>query len=244
MSLAWAYARIETLQLLRVPVYAFSTLAFPLVGILFFGDQFVDDEPERMLAGFAASSVLAIAFFQFGVGIAGDRMYHWETSLRTLPAGPATRLGGRVISALGFSCVAVTAVGIAVVALYDARPALWRVGVLVVALVLGGIPFALLGMAIGYWLPPRGALAFANIAFLPLVIGGFLWSRPPDDLPRVVDLASQAIPTRSWSEVLDPIATGDSPLPWYHVGALVCWTAVFAALAVWGYRRDEGERFT
>ena len=37
MTLARAYARLEALQLLRVPVYAFSTLVFPVVGLVLFG---------------------------------------------------------------------------------------------------------------------------------------------------------------------------------------------------------------
>jgi ABC-2 type transport system permease protein len=244
MRLAWAHARAETVQLVRVPMYAISTLAFPFAGLVLFGHQFVDDEPERLLAGFAATSVLAIAFFQFGVGVAADRMFEWETYLRTLPAGPVARLGGRVLSALAFSAVAVAIVTVSAVALYDARPAPWRVGILALALVLGGIPFALLGLGLGYWLPPRAALPVANLLFLPLAVAGFLWSRPPDDLPRDADLASQMLPTRSWAEVIDPVATGDGSVPRLHVAALVAWTAAFAALAWWGYRRDEGERFT
>ena len=43
--------------------------------------------------------------------------------------------------------------------------------------------------------------------------------------------------------MLDSIATGDSPLPLHHAAALVGWALAFGALAWWGYRRDEGERF-
>lgn len=244
MSLAWAHAKAETVRLLRVPMYALSTLAFPLAGLLLFGHRLVGAEPARLLAGFAAASVLSIAFFQFGAGIAADRLFQWETYLRTLPAGARTRLAGRVISALGFSAAAVAIVTVAAMLVYDARLTPWRLAATVVALLLGGIPFALLGVALGYWLPPRAALPVANLLFLPLAIGGFLWARPPADLPRSADIASQLLPTRSWAEVLDSIATGDNPLPLLHVAALAGWTVVFAVLAWWGYRRDEGERFT
>ena len=106
MRLAWAHAKAETLQLLRIPAYALATLAFPVVAVLLFGGR-LDDDPERLVAGFAATAVLAIAFFQFGAGVATSRLYaEWETFLRTLPADPWTRLAGRVISALGFSAVA------------------------------------------------------------------------------------------------------------------------------------------
>lgn len=245
MRLAWAHAKAETLQLLRIPAYVLATLAFPVAAVLLFGGQAVNDEPERLVAGFAATAVLAIAFFQFGVGVATSRLYtEWETFLRTLPAGPATRLVGRVISALGFSAVAVVIVGAASALAHHAHLEWWRVAALAIGLVLGAVPFALLGVAFGYWLPPRAALPAANLLFLALAVGGFLWSRPPDDFPRDADIASQVVPTRSWSEVLDSIATGDHPLPLHHAAALVAWSLVFFGLAWWGYRRDEGERFT
>jgi hypothetical protein len=45
-------------------------------------------------------------------------------------------------------------------------------------------------------------------------------------------------------EVLDAVATGDHAVPLLHVAALAAWGLAFYALAWWGYRRDEGERFT
>ena len=38
-----------------------------------------------------------------------------------------------------------------------------RLFTLAAALVLGSIPFALLGIALGYWASPRGALPVANL---------------------------------------------------------------------------------
>jgi ABC-2 type transport system permease protein len=149
-----------------------------------------------------------------------------------------------VLSALAFAAATVTTVAVVAFTVYDAAMAAWRLAALGVALLVGSIPFALLGIAFGYWLPPRAALPMANLLYLPLAVGGFLWMRPTEDVPRDVDVASQFLPTRSWMEVLDPVATGDHPVPLHHVAALTAWGALFFALAWWGYRRDEGERFT
>lgn len=243
MRLALAHARAETAQLARYPAYAIPTLAFPAILMLLVGGGLERGEPERLLAGFAATALLTVAFFQFGVGIATARMAPWETYLRTLPASPTARLGGRVLSALVFAAGTVAVVTIVGTTVYGAAMPTWRFGVLAVALLLGSIPFALLGIALGYWFPPRAALPLANLAFLPLAVGGALWARPRD-VPREADVASQILPTRSWIEVLDSIATGDHPLPLHHVAALVGWCGVFFAAAWLGYRRDEGERFT
>ncbi len=155
--------------------------------------------------------------------------------------------GGSIVwlgAATFAAAVAVLLVGVTTILVYHAHLGWWRLAGLAVALVLGAVPFALLGVAFGYWLPPRAALPAANLLFLVLAIVGSLWARPPDDLPREADIASQLVPTRSWVEVLDSIATGDHRLPLHHVAALVAWSLLFLALAWWGYRRDEGERFT
>ena len=244
MRLAIAHARAETANLARYPGYSVPTIAFPSVLLVLFGHQFEGGEPNRLYAGFAAMALLGVAFFQFGVGIATTRTTPWEAYLRTLPAGPVTRLAGRVLSALSFAAATVGAVSLVAFTVYDVRMAPWRAFALGATLLVGCIPFALLGIAFGYWLSPRAALPTANLLYLPLAVGGFLWTRPTEDVPTGVDVTSQLLPTRSWMEVLDSVSTGDHSLPLQHVAALAAWGAVFFALAWWGYRRDEGERFT
>jgi ABC-2 type transport system permease protein len=243
MRLGLRYARSETLQLVRYPGYVLPTLGFPVVMLLLFGRQLEKGEPERLLAGFAATALLGITFFQFGVGIAASRGSFWEVYLRTLPVTIVTRLAGRVLSALAFAAATVVVVAIVASTVYGASPSWWRFCLLVPALLLGSVPFALLGIAFGYWLSPRAALPVANLVFIPLVVFGAVWVRPSDDVPHAADVASQSLPTRSWIEILDSIATGDGPLPLHHVAALAAWGGVFFALAWWGFRRDEGERF-
>jgi ABC-2 type transport system permease protein len=88
---------------------------------------------------------------------------------------------------------------------------------------------------------PRAALPIANLLYLPLSYAGGLWVGPGHATgsgARVLDL----IPTHAWAVVL-----------WWTVGAvgldgvalasLAAWTLLFGAVAVWAYRRDEGERF-
>jgi ABC-2 type transport system permease protein len=245
MSLVLAHARAETLQFARYPAYSLPTVLFPAVLLLLFGRQFEHGEPGRLLAGFAATALLSVVFFQFGVGIATSRTTPWETYLRTLPVTPAARLGGRVLSALAFAAATVGTVVVVATTVYGVGMPLWRWCALGFALLAGSVPFALLGIGFGYWLPPRAALPVANVLFLPLAVGGSLWVRPTkEQIPGGVGLASQCLPTRSWIEVLDSVATGDSPLPLHHVGALTGWTAAFFGFAWLGYRRDEGERFS
>lgn len=243
MRLALAHARAETIALGRYPGYVLPTLALPGLLLFFLGRTFEDGEPERLYAGFAATALLTVTLFQFGVGIAVSRTTPWEAFLRTLPASAATRILGRVLSASVFAVGTVAVVtGVAALA-YDATPPADRLLALTFALVLGSVPFALFGIALGYWLPPRAAVPVANLVFFPLIVSGAFWTRPSDEIPEGVDLASQLLPTRNWMEVLDAVATGDHPLPLHHIAGLALWTVAFLAFAWLGYRRDEGEHF-
>jgi ABC-2 type transport system permease protein len=242
MRLALVHAKAETLQYARYPAYALPTLAFPAVMMLLLGRRFENGEPQRLLMGFAATGILTVTFFQFGVGIATSRTTSWEMYMRTLPVSPLTRLTGRVLAAVAFATATVGMVAIVGIGVYGITMPGARFAASFLALLLGGVPFALLGIAFGYWLQPRAALPVANLAFLPLAIGGAFWARF-EGLPHEADVVSQLLPTRSWMEVLDATATGDHPLPLHHATALLGWTAVFGLMAWWGYRRDEGERF-
>jgi ABC-2 type transport system permease protein len=242
MRLVLVHARAMTVELVRYPAYLVPTLLLPSVFFLFFvspGSQ--PDAPARM-ATFAGFAVIGVAFFQFGVGIAAERASPWEVFLRTLPLGPSVRLAARLISASLFAVASaallvVTAVGTTGVSL----PAAGWVE-LPLALIAGTIPFAFLGIALGYWVPAKAALPLANLLYLVLAYAGGLWVLP-SGLPSAVRPISPFLPTRAFSDELVAAAhgTGFDQSAWL---VLAGFAALFALLAAAGYRRDEGSRFT
>lgn len=242
IRLTLAYVRSSVSELLRYPMFVLPTICFPaLLFLLFAAPSSARDEPNVALAGFAGMAILGIAFFQFGVGIAIERTYAWETFLRTLPAQPRTRIAARALTGLAFGLVAVALVAIAALATTDVSLPAGRWPQLAIALAAGAIPFALFGIALGYWIPPKAALAVANVIFLPLALAGGLFAGP-DDLPEPIASVSPALPTRQWAELLWGAVDGDLWQP-ISILALVGFTALFGLLAVAGYRRDEGQRF-
>jgi ABC-2 type transport system permease protein len=242
MTLALQHARAMTLELLRFPAYVVPTLLLPTVFFLFFVSPGPAAAATARMATFAGFAVIGVSFFQFGVGIAADRASPWEAFLRTLPVRPAERLVARLLSAGVFAIA--TAVLLVVTALVvsaaSLTPARWAG--LVVALLLGTVPFAFLGIALGYWAPPKAALPLANLLYLVLAYAGGLWTRP-SALPGAVKEVSRFLPTRALSDGLVTAALGGR-IDWGAWGALTFFSALFAALAVSGYRRDEGRRFS
>ncbi len=241
MRLVAAHVRASTLELLRYPAFSVPTIAFPAVFFLLFVAPRPQADPDLLLASFAGFAVLAVAFFQFGVGIASEREAPWERFLRTLPLRPTVRFAARSISAAGYGVASAGLVAAAAVATTDARlgPARWAA--LAVGLAAGGVPFALLGIALGYWVSPRGALPAANLLYLVLSFAGGLWTTP-DHLPPSVASISPLVPTRQFGDVLWGAARGHLWRPWDWL-VLLGWAVAFAGLSVYGYRRDEGRRY-
>ncbi len=241
MRLAALHARAMTVELARYPAYVVPTLVFPSVFFLFFAVPGDEAGATARMATFAGFAAIGVAFFQFGVGIAVERASPWEAYLRTLPIGVGTRLGARLLSASAFAAVAAGGVLLVAVVTTGAELAPLRWLGLGTALLVGTVPFALLGIALGYWVPARGALPVANLLYLSLAYAGGLWIRPADLPPAVQDL-SEVLPTRALSDAL--VATTSQPaVAWRSWLVLAGFGALFGLLASWGYRRDEGRRF-
>ncbi len=243
MNLVFAHWRASLVELIRLPGYFFPTLILPVMLYVFFGVPASDGAlvANRLLASFAAFAVFGVVFFQFGVGIAQSRETSWEGYLRTLPAGPAPRFIAQVLAALVFAAVVVVIIAVIAVLATDAAIGLRATWRLAAAFVAGAIPFGFFGIALGYWVTPRAAIPIANMLYLPLSYAGGLWI-PPQQLPPPVAAVSGLLPTRHFAEVAWAATLGRpwSALSWL---ALIAYTAGFAALALWGFRRDEGQRF-
>ena len=160
MRLVLVHARAMTLELLRYPAFSVPTLAFPALFFLLFVASRDDRNATLLLASFAGFAFLAVAFFQFGVGIAAERESPWERFLRVLPAAARVRFAARLVSGTLFGLASAGIVALTAVVTTDAGLPPTRWGALVVALALGAVPFALLGIAIGYWVSPRGATRY------------------------------------------------------------------------------------
>jgi ABC-2 type transport system permease protein len=243
VRLVLLHARAATLELLRYPTFSVPTLAFPALFFLLFvaprSDP--DTDPALLLASFAGFAVLGVSFFQFGVGIAAERESPWERFVRTLPVRVRVRFAARVLSAALFGLASAALVVAIALITTDARLTGMCWVALAGALAFGAVPFALLGIALGYWASPRSALPTANVLYLVLAFLGALWTTP-QHLPGSVTSLSPLVPTRQFGNVLWGATSGHlwRPRDWL---LLLGWTAVFAGLAAWGYRRDEGRRY-
>lgn len=243
-SLALTHAKFQIIEMIRIPIAVIGTAFWPAASMLAFVVPFAGDDP--VAATYATASMVTFAvmstfLFQFGIGVAEDRAQPWDPFVRTLAAGAGPRFAGRILTGLMMMGVALGPVIVIAALLTEASlsPAEFLTAVVVTAGI--SLPFVLMGLAIGYSLPQKAAIVVAQVLFLPLAFGGGLMS-PPGGAPGLVEDIAPYLPTGGAVRLMWA-AVGDSPVQIWPTVVLVGWTVLFAVLAVWAYRRDEGRRF-
>ena len=210
----------------------------------FFGLDVSNQHPQAaptILVSWSVYAVLGVAFYQFGVGFAQTREMHWSTYLRTLPSGPVPVLGAQLFAAVIFAMVATALLWAFAIGTTPLRLEAGQALRVAIALALGAIPFAGLGVAIGYSVKARSAVPVANLIYLPLAFAGGLWV-PPHRLPEAVQQISPYLPTRMFGEIAWAAVDGRAA-PAEAAGGLAAYGALFLGLAAWRYRREERLRY-
>ena len=158
-----------------------------------------------------------------------------------LPVHPGVRLASTVLSSLVFVAMAVGV--LIVVAVFSTEAGMdansWFR--MLFAVLVGAVPMAALGVAIGYWVNPKAALPIANLLYILLAFLGGIFLRP-ELMPDFLDRISLMTPVRHICELTWAGALG---LPWSSASFLwlLAYSIIFGALAITGQRRDEGMRY-
>lgn len=237
------YALVDTI---RTPIAVISSLAFPALVFAFFviPQRTVAEDPEaatQAVIQIAVFAVMSNALFSFGLNTAQARETPWDPYLRTLPAPGIARMLSLVFSTGALGLVAVLPV-VALGAFTTAATASAG-GVLLglLALAASALPFMFTGIAIGYAMSSKVAIAIVQVVMFGLAFGGGLFL-PPFLFPAWLDAVSRVLPSRQAREVVIHAVQGGET-PWWAWGAILAWTIALLALALVLYRRDEGRRF-
>ncbi|HEY0614153.1 MAG TPA: ABC transporter permease [Candidatus Elarobacter sp.] len=244
-----AETRAELTKLARLPAYVIPTLAFPLAFYVFFG---ILMGPARgigattvatyMLATYGAFGVVGCALFGFGVSVAVERGQGWLLVKRASPMPPPAYIIAKVFTSMTFAAAVVVLLCAAGAAFGGVRlaPAAWLE--LMVALVLGAIPFCALGLALGSIAGPNSAPAIVNLVYLPMSFASGLWI-PIESLPPAIARIAPFLPTYHLGQMaLGTVTPGHGPAA-THIAVLALWALGAAAAAAYGLRRDEGRTY-
>ena len=244
-------AKYELLKNMRIPVYAISTVTFPVMFYVLFGIVLGSGNPANrnenatyMLATMGCFGVIAVALFGFGVSLAMERGQGWLQVKRASPMPVSAYFLGKLCSAVVFSTVIMLLLLAIGFTFGGVRLPIAMAAKLVGILVAGSIPFSAMGMAIGYFAKPNSAPGLVNLIYLPMSFCSGLWI-PLFMLPHGLRVLAKVLPPYHLSQLaLNAVGMVDNPTPaWGHVEALIAFTLVFLGLAAWGYRRDEGKTY-
>lgn len=242
-------AKYEFLKHLRIPIYSLSTLAFPAMFYLIFGLTFGGQNTAGvslttyMLATYGAFGVIGCALFGFGVAVAVERGQGWMLLKRASPMAPIVYFAAKLIMALLFSGLIILILFTLGALVGGVRLPLGGWLTLFLTLISGALPFSMMGLAFGYLLGPNSAPAVLNLVYLPMAFVSGLWM-PIDLLPKAIQNVAPFLPPYHYSQLaLGNMGADRGGDPLLHVAVLAGYTLLFLAIAVTGYRRDEGRTF-
>ncbi len=244
MSATLAYTRYELLRTFRNRRFFLLSLGFPLVlyVVIVAPNRHVRDIDHTgislalyFMAGLTSFGAMS-AMLSAGARISSERAVGWNRQLRITPLSPRAYIRAKLVTSYAMALLSIAV-------LYTAGAALgvslaageW---VRMTALMLVGlIPFAALGIALGHMLTPDsigpamggGVSLFALLGgtWFPLGSHGFLH-----------DLA-QFVPSY-WLVQASHVAAGGRAWTATAWAVIAVWTAACAALAARAYRRDTG----
>ena len=245
-TLSLVHAKYSLLETMRVPISVIGTLVFPTLSLLFFvvPQPAIAQDAEYATQAVISMSVFSVMvgnLFSFGLGIAENRSKLWDPYQRTLSAPGIVRELGHIFSTGLMSLVALVPLLIVggLLTAATATPAQLVFGLLAVA--VASLPFALLGICIGYAMSMKAAIAVIQVTFFALAFGGGLFL-PPAMFPSWLNTLSQFLPSRQARDfVIWAVQGGEVTV--LTVLGILGWTAVLLALALLLFRRDEGRRF-
>jgi len=242
-------AKYEFINRTRIPVYAISTVIFPLMFYVLFGIVLssAKDRPDNatyLLATMGCFGIVAVALFGFGVSLAMERGQGWLQLKRASPMPVGAYFFAKLFSAVVFSTVIMLLLLVVGVMFGGVRLPVVTAAKLVGILVAGAIPFGAMGLAIGYFAKPNSAPAVVNLIYLPMSFCSGLWI-PLFMLPHGLQVVAHWLPPFHMAQLaLNTVGMGMNPTPaWGHLEFLIAFTLICLGFAAWGYRRDEGKTY-
>jgi ABC-2 type transport system permease protein len=211
--------------IVREPTALFFSVLFPVMFFALFASLF-GDQPSpsgipvaaTMLATFGTFGVVSVMLLNPGVAVADDRTRGWLRVKKVSAASIGTTVAAKVISALPYA-----------LSVLDLGTWLRLVGVLL----LGGLPFALLGLAVGFVASSNATAAVLNAVYLPMVVASGLWF-PLEMMPGFVRAIAPFLPTYHLAQLALAQLTGAEASG--NLLALLLTTAIGGGLAAWAYR--------
>ncbi len=237
------YLMLEARRAYRNKRFLMFTVLMPLVLFLVYVQLY--GAVDEMSAGVSATAYLMVSMAGFGAmsaamsagtRIAVERQSGWNRQLRLTPLSPLSYLlakGGIAMLLALPAIILVYGAGL-VVEHVHLSPDQWAVSTVGVWLAL--IPFAALGLVIGYAATPDSSGAIFSAASMILSLFGGIFI-PVEVMPKAMATAAQLLPSY-WLGIIGRSPLGVGGFEWKAVPVLLAWTLVLALVVARRYRVD------
>lgn len=232
--------KYEWLKTIRNPAFSLPAILFPALFYTFFGvvmNQENSQVASYLLCTYGVFGVMGPALFSFGAGLAVERGQGWLEVKDASPMPKAAHIVSRVLVSMVFSCLVLLTLGVVAIFFTDVSLSFNEIATLSIILVVGGLPFCLLGLTLGLLLKAQSAAAIVNVIYLPMSFLSGLWI-PITMLPDVLHSFAQFLPPYHLSQlalsVIGQDAGGNVGL---HIGALVLFSVLFFLTSLWAFSK-------
>jgi ABC-2 type transport system permease protein len=240
------YAQLEVRRVFRNRRYLMFGIGFPILfyllytGVLERGSAVGSIDglpwPTYFMVSMAAYGAMIAGLFSAQV-IAGERSQGWVRLLRVTPLPPAVYVGTKLLVSLVVTLPAVLLVVAAGMLANHVDVAPVDLVGLVVALVIGSVPFAALGILLGYLFDQNSAQGAVMITNFGLAILGGLWA-PTASFPDGLVTIAKVLPSYHFGNLGRSVVAGGVP-DVVDIAVLAGYAVVIGALVFWRYRSEE-----
>jgi ABC-2 type transport system permease protein len=241
-----AYLRLEVRRTLRNRRYLMFTIVFPVMLYVLYtailpqaGTTSTIDGltwPVYFLVSMASYGAIGAAMSQ-AAPIAIERRGGWVRQLRVTPLPGVAYVAAKVTSSVVLTVPALGLVAAAGLLVNHVHIGGGTLVATVLALALGSIPFATLGLLIGYLLDADSAQGGMVLSYFTLAILGGLFA-PLSAFPDWLATIGDVLPSSHLASLGRAVAAGHAP-DVTDVAVLAAWAVGLGAVAALRYRRDE-----
>lgn len=235
------YLRMEIKRLVRNRRVLIFSVLMPAVLLLIFGGLYKKDA----LSGVGAAAYLMVSMGLFGsmtaaIGsggsIAVERGIGWNRQLRLTPLSPSSYILTKVILSLVMALPPLLITYVLGVLTLDVRLPATTWLLVTAGSWAGAVPFAALGLLIGYVAKPDSVQQVSGLLYMLLAAFGGIWV-PVEQMPQLMHSIAQWTPAYWVGQVARSPLLHRSLDP-HAVWMIVVWTALFGFAALRRFRAD------
>jgi ABC-2 type transport system permease protein len=245
-GLSFTVLQIEVRRLLRNKRTLIFTMLAPSIFFLLFGlnSAYANQSPGQGAYGNESAFILismalygaVLATTSGGAMVSIERAAGWSRQLRLTPLSPPAYITLKCLTSMVLGAGSVAAVFI--VGAITGKPTmpvwLWVVSALCVW--VGSLVFAAFGLFLGYLLPTENVMQIMGLIMMLLSFAGGVFI-PLSQYPHTLQVIAEFTPLYGLNQLVHaPLLNSGVHIAW--VGNAVAWLIIFAAGAIWRFRKD------